>query len=72
MSACVLIVEDDDEMSRLLQIDLKRNGYEALIARNGLDATGNKIWGTPRAKNSVLLSPTEISQNLPFDHFGLY
>lgn len=37
MSACVLIVEDDDEMSRLLQIDLKRNGYEALIARNGLE-----------------------------------
>jgi two-component system, OmpR family, KDP operon response regulator KdpE len=33
----VLIVEDDDEMSRVLQLDLKRNGYEAVIARNGLE-----------------------------------
>lgn len=37
MSVRVLIIEDDDEMSRLLQIDLRRNGYEALVAKNGLD-----------------------------------
>lgn len=37
MSARVLIIEDDDEMSRLLQIDLKRNSYEAVVAKNGLD-----------------------------------
>lgn len=37
MSVRVLIIEDDDEMSRLLQIDLRRNGYEAFVAKNGLD-----------------------------------
>jgi len=36
-NATVLIIEDDEEMSRLLQLDLKRNGYDALIARNGLE-----------------------------------
>lgn len=37
MNASVLIIEDDEEMSRLLQMDLKRNGYEAIVARNGLE-----------------------------------
>jgi hypothetical protein len=33
-----------------------------LITRNGLDADGNKINGTPKAENSVSKSQTEISQ----------
>ena len=33
----VLIIEDDKELSRLLQLDLKRAGYEAVIASNGLE-----------------------------------
>lgn len=37
MGTRVLIIEDDKEMSRLLQLDLKRSGYEATTANNGLD-----------------------------------
>jgi DNA-binding response OmpR family regulator len=37
MATCILIVEDDKEMSRLLQLDLQRNGYEAATAGNGLE-----------------------------------
>lgn len=37
MSTRILIIEDDREMSRLLQLDLQRNGYEALVAGNGLE-----------------------------------
>ncbi|HML20806.1 MAG TPA: response regulator transcription factor [Aggregatilinea sp.] len=37
MSTKVLVVEDDVEMNRLLQIDLKRHGYEVYTATNGLD-----------------------------------
>ena len=37
-----------------------------LITRNGKDAGGNKINGTPKAKNSILISPTTIS----FENFN--
>lgn len=37
MATKVLIVEDDVEMNRLLEIDLKRHGYEVFTATNGLD-----------------------------------
>lgn len=37
MTTKVLVVEDDIEMNRLLQIDLKRHGYEVFTATNGLD-----------------------------------
>ncbi len=33
----VLIVEDDKELNRLLELDLKRHGYEVHMANNGLD-----------------------------------
>jgi two-component system KDP operon response regulator KdpE len=37
MAIKVLIVEDDLEMNRLLELDLKRHGYEVHTAPNGLD-----------------------------------
>jgi two-component system KDP operon response regulator KdpE len=37
MGIKVLIIEDDREMNRLLQIDLERHNYEVSIATNGLD-----------------------------------
>src|SRR5512145_855690 len=37
MTTRVLIVEDDKEMARLLQLDLQRNGYQVSVARNGLE-----------------------------------
>jgi two-component system, OmpR family, KDP operon response regulator KdpE len=37
MSSRILIVEDDKEVSRLLQLDLKRNGYEVVAAANGIE-----------------------------------
>ena len=37
-----------------------------LIIKNGKDAGGNNIYGTPKAKNSASISPTLIS-DLPFD-----
>jgi two-component system KDP operon response regulator KdpE len=37
MCACVLIVEDDKDFLRLLQIDLKQNGYTVMAASDGLE-----------------------------------
>ncbi|MBN1202680.1 MAG: response regulator transcription factor [Anaerolineae bacterium] len=37
MATKVLIVEDDIEMNRLLELDLRRHGYEVYTATNGLD-----------------------------------
>jgi two-component system, OmpR family, KDP operon response regulator KdpE len=37
MSARILIVEDNKEMARLLQLELKRNGYEVAAANNGVE-----------------------------------
>ncbi len=37
MATTVLIIEDDREMVRLLQLDLERNGYAVEQASNGLD-----------------------------------
>jgi len=37
MAVKVLIIEDDPEMNRLLQLDLERHGYESHISTNGLD-----------------------------------
>ncbi len=37
MAPRVLIVEDDVEMNRLLEIELKRHGYEIYTCTNGLD-----------------------------------
>ncbi|MCK4473956.1 lamin tail domain-containing protein [Candidatus Parcubacteria bacterium] len=40
-----------------------------LITRNGKDADGNKINGTPKAENSVSKTSTEIFYGLPFSEF---
>ncbi|GAB4549758.1 MAG: response regulator transcription factor [Anaerolineae bacterium] len=37
MSTKVLIVEDDPEMNRLLQLDLQQHGYQTVVAVNGLE-----------------------------------
>lgn len=37
MTSRILIVEDNKEMSRLLQLDLKRSGYEVAAASNGIE-----------------------------------
>ena len=37
MAVQILIIEDDKEFSRLLQLDLQHNGYEAITAGNGLE-----------------------------------
>lgn len=37
MAVKVLIIEDDAEMNRLLQLDLEQHGYEVHIAYNGLE-----------------------------------
>jgi len=37
MSTKVLIIEDDVEMNRLLELDLKHHGYEVMTATTGLD-----------------------------------
>lgn len=37
MGARVLIVEDDKELSRLLQLDLRQQGYDVSIAHDGLE-----------------------------------
>lgn len=37
MTTRILVVEDDREMARLLQLDLQRNGYQVSVAGNGLE-----------------------------------
>jgi DNA-binding response OmpR family regulator len=37
MATCILIIEDDKELSRLLQLDLQRSDYEVAVASNGLE-----------------------------------
>lgn len=37
MTTRILIIEDDRELSRVLQLDLQHTGYDALIASNGLE-----------------------------------
>lgn len=37
MTQKVLIIEDDDELARLLQIDLKRHNFEVMVSKNGMD-----------------------------------
>jgi two-component system, OmpR family, KDP operon response regulator KdpE len=37
MSARVLVIEDDKELSRLLQLDLRQQGYEVAVAHDGLE-----------------------------------
>lgn len=38
----ILIIEDDEELARLLQIDLKRHNFAVLVAHNGM--TGLKLF----------------------------
>lgn len=37
MTACILIVEDDKDFARILQLDLRQNGYTVIMAENGAD-----------------------------------
>jgi two-component system, OmpR family, KDP operon response regulator KdpE len=37
MNASVLIVEDDVQLSRILQLDLQRNGFQVIVCSTGLD-----------------------------------
>jgi len=37
MGPSVLIIEDDEELSRLLQIDLKRHSFNVMVSKNGMD-----------------------------------
>ena len=52
MTTKVLIVEDDEEMNRLLAIDLERHDYEVHTAKNGLD--GLKMFHDVRPNLVVL------------------
>lgn len=36
MSSRILIIEDDRELSRIMQLDLERNGYKTFVAENGV------------------------------------
>jgi len=52
MATKVLIVEDDIEMNRLLELDLKRRGYEVTTTTNGLD--GLRLFHETRPNLVVL------------------
>ena len=52
MPARVLIVEDDRELSRILQLDLRRSGYEVIAANNGLE--GLRVFHTSKPDLVVL------------------
>ena len=52
MTTKVLIIEDDREMGRLLQLDLEGHGYESALANNGLD--GLRLFHEQRPNLVVL------------------
>lgn len=52
MTPCILIVEDDKDFSRLLQLDLKQNGYSVIAAENGAD--GLRLYHETRPKLVIL------------------
>lgn len=52
MTARILIIEDDRDLSRLLQLDLQRQGYESIIANNGLE--GLRLFHDSRPDMVVL------------------
>ncbi len=52
MDARVLIIEDDRELSRVLQLELRRNGYEVIAANNGLE--GLRVFHTAKPDLVVL------------------
>jgi len=59
---------DKDAKISMERVSLNDWADNNLIVHNGEDVEDNKVWGTPRAKNSIE-SPTEISKPLPFDEF---
>jgi pilus assembly protein CpaE len=44
MAAKILVVDDDPNVQRLLQYNLKQEGYEVVIASDGVE--GFRLWGT--------------------------
>lgn len=52
MTACILIVEDDKDFLRLLQLDLKQNGYTVVTAENG--AEGLRVYHDAKPKLVIL------------------
>jgi two-component system KDP operon response regulator KdpE len=52
MSYKVLIIEDDLDMSRTLQLDLEQHGYQTVLAHNGLD--GLRLFHAQRPHLVVL------------------
>jgi two-component system, OmpR family, KDP operon response regulator KdpE len=46
MSARILVIEDDKELSRLLMLDLRRNNYEVAVAHDGLE--GLRLFNSAR------------------------
>jgi two-component system, OmpR family, KDP operon response regulator KdpE len=52
MTACILIVEDDKDFSRLLQLDLKQNGYSVVAAENGPE--GLRLYFEAKPKLVIL------------------
>ncbi len=52
MAAKILIVDDDQNVQRLLQYTLKQEGYDVIVAADG--AEGFRLWGTD-APDLILL-----------------
>ncbi|MBE2182173.1 MAG: response regulator transcription factor [Anaerolineae bacterium] len=52
MTANILVVDDDKSLSRLLQLDLKGQGYEVMTARDGLE--GLRMFNSHRPDLIVL------------------
>ncbi len=52
MTANILVIDDDKSLSRMLQLDLKTQGYEVMTARDGLE--GLRMFNTHRPDLVVL------------------
>jgi two-component system KDP operon response regulator KdpE len=52
MTACILLVEDDKDFARLLQLDLKQNDYSVVLAETGTD--GVRLYHEVKPKLIIL------------------
>jgi CheY-like chemotaxis protein len=58
--AIVLVVDDDDGVRRLVEMILQQQGYDVLLASNGLE--GLMVYSSYRARIDLVLTDIDMPQ----------
>ena len=53
MSQKILIVDDEPQITRVLRTALESNGYQVVVARDGVDATREGLIKSPRLSSGA-------------------